>query len=79
MALTAAMSFAVLFVLDLLVGEDWFYRSLGRARRGARALALFLLVLPGSCAPRPTRTSLRKREVQTRRGFGQPRATWCRR
>jgi STE24 endopeptidase len=47
MALTAAMSFAILLVLGLLVGEDWFYRGLGvRTPGNAQALALFLLVLP---------------------------------
>jgi STE24 endopeptidase len=47
MALTAAMSFAVLLVLGLLIGEDWFYRGLGvRTPGDAQALALFLLVLP---------------------------------
>jgi len=47
MALTAAMSFAVLLALGLLIGEDWFYRGLGvRTPGDAQALALFLLVLP---------------------------------
>jgi len=47
MALTAAMSFAVLLVLGLVIGEDWFYRGLGvRTPGNAQALALFLLVLP---------------------------------
>jgi len=47
MALTAAMSFAILLVLGLVIGEDWFYRGLGVATPGnAQALALFLLVLP---------------------------------
>jgi len=47
MALTAAVSFAVLLVLGLLIGEDWFYRGLGvRTPGNAQALALFFLVLP---------------------------------
>ena len=47
MLVTAAMSFAVLLALGLVIGEDWFYRGLGvRTPGNAQALALFLLVLP---------------------------------
>jgi len=47
MVVTAAMSFAILLVLGLVIGEDWFYRGLGvRTPGNAQALALFLLVLP---------------------------------
>jgi STE24 endopeptidase len=47
MALTFAMSFAVLFVLGRLIGEPWFYQGLGVTTPGnAAALALFFLALP---------------------------------
>jgi STE24 endopeptidase len=47
MALTAGVSFAVLFVLGLLSDKAWFYQGLGVASPGdAAALALFFLVLP---------------------------------
>ncbi len=47
MALTAGVSFAVLFALGQLIDEAWFYRGLGVSAEGnAAALALFFLVLP---------------------------------
>src|SRR5690606_14021568 len=47
MALTAALSFAFLWLLGRLVDPDWFYRVLGvEAPSNAAALALFLLALP---------------------------------
>jgi STE24 endopeptidase len=47
MALTAGVSFAVLFVLGQLIDKAWFYQGLGVATEGdAAALALFFLVLP---------------------------------
>jgi len=47
MALTAGVSFAVLFVLGQLSDKAWFYQGLGVASQGdAAALALFFLVLP---------------------------------
>jgi STE24 endopeptidase len=47
MALTAGVSFAVLFVLGRLIDKDWFYQGLGVATASsAAALALFFLVLP---------------------------------
>ncbi|HEX7248917.1 MAG TPA: M48 family metallopeptidase [Burkholderiales bacterium] len=47
MALTFAVSFAILLVLGRLIGEPWFYQGLGVAAPGdAAALALFFLVLP---------------------------------
>jgi STE24 endopeptidase len=47
MALTAGVSFAVLFLLGQLADKDWFYQGLGVATPGnAAALALFFLVLP---------------------------------
>ena len=47
MALTMAVSFAVLLALGLLIGQAWFYQGLGvRTPGNAQALALFLLVLP---------------------------------
>jgi STE24 endopeptidase len=67
MALTAAMSFAILFVLGLLVGQAWFYQGLGiRTPGNAQALALFLLVLPEFLFFLSPLTSLysRKREFE---------------
>jgi STE24 endopeptidase len=47
MALTAGVSFAILFVLGHLIDKDWFYQGLGVTTPGdAAALALFFLVLP---------------------------------
>jgi STE24 endopeptidase len=47
MALTAAISFAVLWVLGQLIDKAWFYQGLGVATpSAAAALALFLMVLP---------------------------------
>ncbi|HLS84863.1 MAG TPA: M48 family metallopeptidase [Burkholderiales bacterium] len=47
MALTIALSFAVLFALGLLVKAPWFYLGLGVSTPSdAAALALFFLVLP---------------------------------
>jgi STE24 endopeptidase len=47
MALTIGVSFAVLFVLGLLIDQAWFYEGLGvRTPGNAAALALFFLVLP---------------------------------
>jgi len=47
MALSAAVSFAVLWVLGQLIGHSWFYEGLGvRTATDAAALALFLMVLP---------------------------------
>jgi STE24 endopeptidase len=47
LALSAALSFAGLWLLGQLVDEPWFYAGLGVATPGtAAALALFLLVLP---------------------------------
>jgi STE24 endopeptidase len=47
MALTAGVSFAVLFVLGQLIDKAWFYQGLGVATASnAAALALFFLVLP---------------------------------
>jgi len=47
MALTVAVSFAVLFLLGQLSDEAWFYSGLGVSTPGdAAALALFFLVLP---------------------------------
>jgi len=47
MALTIALSFAVLFGLGWLVGNAWFYEGLGvTTPSDAAALALFFLVLP---------------------------------
>jgi STE24 endopeptidase len=47
MALTAGVSFAILFVLGQLVDKAWFYNGLGVTTPGnAAALALFFLVLP---------------------------------
>jgi STE24 endopeptidase len=46
-ALTAAVSFVVLWVLGRLIDQRWFYSGLGVATPGdAAALALFLIVLP---------------------------------
>ena len=45
--LSAAVSFAGLWVLGQLIGEPWFYAGLGARTPGtAMALALFLLVVP---------------------------------
>jgi STE24 endopeptidase len=47
MALTAAVSFAILFVLGQLIDKAWFYNGLGvTTSSNAAALALFFLVLP---------------------------------
>jgi STE24 endopeptidase len=47
MALTAAVSLAVLFVLGQLIDQPWFYSGLGVASASnAAALALFLMALP---------------------------------
>jgi STE24 endopeptidase len=47
MALTIGLSFALLFVLGQLIGQDGFYRGLGvTTPSDAAALALFFLVLP---------------------------------
>jgi STE24 endopeptidase len=47
MALSAAVSFAVLWVLGQLIGHSWFYEGLGvRTATDAAALALFLMALP---------------------------------
>ncbi len=47
MALTAGVSFAILFVLGQLIDKPWFYQGLGVTTPGnAAALALFFLVLP---------------------------------
>jgi STE24 endopeptidase len=47
MALSAAVSFAVLWVLGQLIDRAWFYQGLGvRTPGNAAALALFLMVLP---------------------------------
>ncbi len=46
-ALTAAVSFAILFALGQLIDKPWFYQGLGVTTPGnAAALALFFLVLP---------------------------------
>ena len=70
MLLTAAVSFLVLLVLGLLVGQDWFYQGLGvRTPGNAPALALFLLVLPEFLYFLSPLTSLysRKREFEADR------------
>ncbi len=67
MALTVAVSFAVLFVLGQLAGQAWFYAGLGVATPGdAAALALFFLVLPEFLFFLQPLTSLysRKREFE---------------
>ncbi|HEX9398362.1 MAG TPA: M48 family metallopeptidase, partial [Burkholderiales bacterium] len=47
MAISAAASLAVLWLLGQLIGEPWFYQGLGvRSPSSAAALALFLMVLP---------------------------------
>jgi len=47
MALSAAISFAVLCVLGQLIDQAWFYEGLGvHSPSNAAALALFLMVLP---------------------------------
>jgi len=47
LVLSAALSFAGLWLLGQLIGEPWFYAGLGVATPGtAAALALFLLVIP---------------------------------
>ncbi|HEY5900349.1 MAG TPA: M48 family metallopeptidase [Burkholderiales bacterium] len=47
MALSAGISFVVLFVLGQLIHREWFYTGLGvRTPGDAAALALFLMVLP---------------------------------
>jgi STE24 endopeptidase len=47
MALSAAMSFVVLWLLGVLIDEPWFYLGLGvQTQSNAAALALFMLVLP---------------------------------
>ena len=47
LVLSAAVSFAGLWILGQLIGEPWFYAGLGVATPGtAMALALFLLVVP---------------------------------
>jgi STE24 endopeptidase len=47
MAITALVSFAILFVLGQLIDQPWFYSGLGvRDADNAGALALFFLVLP---------------------------------
>jgi STE24 endopeptidase len=47
MALSAAVSFAVLWGLGQLIDQAWFYQGLGvRTPSNAAALALFLMVLP---------------------------------
>ena len=47
MALSAALSFAVLWVLGQLIDQPWFYQGLGVTTPSpAAALALFLMVLP---------------------------------
>jgi STE24 endopeptidase len=47
LAITIALSFAVLFVLGQVIDADWFYRGLGVTTSGnAAALALFFLVIP---------------------------------
>jgi len=47
MALTAAVSLAVLWLLGQLIDKPWFYQGLGVATpSNAAALALFLMVLP---------------------------------
>ena len=47
MALSAAMSFVVLWLLGVLIDEPWFYHGLGvHTPSNAAALALFMLVLP---------------------------------
>ena len=47
MALSAAVSFAVLWVLGGLIDQTWFYQGLGvHTPSNAAALVLFLMVLP---------------------------------
>jgi STE24 endopeptidase len=47
MALTAVVSFAILFALGQLIDKPWFYQGLGvTTPSNAAALALFFLVLP---------------------------------
>ncbi|HEY3074108.1 MAG TPA: M48 family metallopeptidase [Burkholderiales bacterium] len=47
MALSAAVSFVVLWVLGQLIDQAWFYQGLGvRTPSNAAALVLFLMVLP---------------------------------
>jgi STE24 endopeptidase len=47
MALTAAMTFAMLFLLGVLLDKPWFYAGLGvREASAAAALALLMIVLP---------------------------------
>src|SRR5947208_4251991 len=47
MALSAGVSFAVLFALGQLIDKAWFYEGLGVSTpSSAAALALFFLVLP---------------------------------
>ena len=47
MALSAAVSFVVLWLLGQLIDQAWFYQGLGvRTPSDAAALALFLMVLP---------------------------------
>jgi len=47
MALSAAVSFGVLWMLGQLIGHSWFYEGLGvRTATSAAALVLFLMVLP---------------------------------
>src|SRR5213078_3877948 len=47
MALSAAVSFAVLWVLGQLIDQTWFYQGLGvHTPSNAAALVLFLMVLP---------------------------------
>ncbi|HWA36957.1 MAG TPA: M48 family metallopeptidase [Burkholderiales bacterium] len=47
MALTAAMTFAMLFLLGVLLDKPWFYAGLGVREPGtAAALALLMIVLP---------------------------------
>jgi STE24 endopeptidase len=47
MALTAGVSFAILFALGQLIDKPWFYQGLGvTTPSNAAALALFFLVLP---------------------------------
>lgn len=67
MALTIAVSFALLFVLGQLIGERWFYAGLGVSTPSdAAALVLFFLVLPEFLFFLQPLTSLysRKREYE---------------
>ncbi|HEY6823781.1 MAG TPA: M48 family metallopeptidase [Steroidobacteraceae bacterium] len=47
LAITIALSFAVLYVLGQVIDQEWFYQGLGVTTSGnAAALALFFLVIP---------------------------------